>query len=107
MGGAAGSSSLAAARQSEVSVHDDFEKLASELSREVKAQPTDRLQSEGELATAEARREAKRQAEQARLERLRLEGQRAEQRRADQAKPPAPGLVEGFDIEPFYDFSAK
>ena len=52
-------SSLAAARLDGgegASAHGDFEKLAAELSRDMKAAPTERLQTEEELATAEAQR---------------------------------------------------
>ena len=51
-----GTKSALALSRGEVDGHADFERLAAELSREVKAQPTDRLQSEMELATAEAKR---------------------------------------------------
>ena len=56
---AAVTSSLAADRAGRAggpSAHADFEQIASELAREMRAAPTDRLQTESELAAHEAKR---------------------------------------------------
>ena len=113
---AAGTQSSLAMARGGADAHADFERLAAELSRETKAQPTDRLQSEEELAAAEAKRLKMLEAE--RLRRMQPDGGRGgggggddaaaeEEGRKAQRVPTDDDLVDDFGLpgtgEPDYD----